>query len=79
MMGRVERGQEKLTMIRQQSISLCIVSIGLLVVSNPVSQNSCLTVASAPSFSHYIAAHDLINIIMFSPPFKKKSNEFIAH
>lgn len=33
-----------------------------------------LSVASAPTFTRYIAAHDLINIIMFSPPLQKKKN-----
>jgi len=41
--------------------------------STPVTRNSNLTVASAPSFISYIATHDLINIIMFSPPFRKKN------
>lgn len=54
----------------------------ILSLSTPGTLNSCLTVASAPSFTRYIAAHDLINIIMPlppQPPPKKKSNEFIAH
>lgn len=67
---RTEEGDDNETAEYQFMHCGCV---GCFVFSNPVTQNSCLTVAPAPSFTHYIATHDLINIIVFSPPFKKKN------
>lgn len=49
-----------------QLVHCCCVEY-ILSLSTPGTMNSCLTIASAPSFTRYIAAHDLINIIMPLP------------
>ncbi len=66
--------------MRQQNTSLCIVAL-LNIFRLVNARNSELrTVASAPCFTHYIATHDLTNMVIPpSLPPKKKSNEFIVY